>query len=147
MSTTIEAPTDETTEAKKGGKLKLIIIAVVVLAVLGGAGYWFFLKPAGKAAPPEPGLVVKLEPIQINLTADHYLKVGIALQATKDAGADPIDGSKALDATIALFSGQSMEELASPDHRRKMKKRLEKELDKAYEHKVMGVYFTDFVTQ
>jgi flagellar FliL protein len=147
MSAKTEVATDDTAEEKKGGKLKLIIIAVVVLAVVGGAGYWFFLKPAGKEPPPEPGLVVKLEPIQINLTADHYLKVGIALQATAAVGETPIDGSKALDATIALFSGQTMEELARPEHREKMKKRLEKQLEKAYEHEVMGVYFTDFVTQ
>jgi flagellar FliL protein len=138
---------DDSTEVKKGGKLKRIIIAVVVLAVVGGAGYWFFLKPAGKEPPPEPGAVVKLEPIQINLVADHYLKVGIALQETTAAGSEELDGSKALDATIALFSGQTMEQLARPEYREKMKKKLEKRLEKAYEEKVMGVYFTDFVTQ
>jgi flagellar FliL protein len=146
MSATI-SETDDATEAKKGGKLKLIIIAVVVLAVVGGAGYWFFLKPAGKEPPPEPGAVIKLEPIQINLVADHYLKVGIALQATVAAGEEELDGSKALDATIALFSGQSMEQLARPEVREKMKKKLEHRLEKAYEDQVMGVYFTDFVTQ
>ena len=41
--------------------------------------------------------MVKLDAIQINLADDHYLKVGIALQASKDAG-EELDGSKALDA-------------------------------------------------
>ena len=146
-ATTTATETDDSTEVKKGGMLKLIIIAVVVLAVVGGAGYWFFLKPAGKEPPPEPGEVVQLEPIQINLAADHYLKVGIALQQTLAVGEEELDGSKALDATIALFSGQTMEQLARPEHREKMKKKLEHSLEEAYEHEVMGVYFTDFVTQ
>ena len=147
MKAKTEVAPDDATEGKKGGKLKLIIIAVVALVVVGGAGYWFFLKPPGKEPPPEPGLVVALEPIQINLTADHYLKVGIALQVTAAAGEHELDGSRALDATIALFSGQSMEHLARPEHREKMKKKLEHELEEAYHHEVMGVYFTDFVTQ
>jgi flagellar protein FliL len=139
-----EAPGDE--PAKKGGKKKLILVLVVVL-VAAGAGYWFFMKPAsGAEKAPEPGVVVKLDAIQINLADDHYLKVGIALQASKDAG-EELDGSKALDETIDLFSGQSMEDLSRRGFRDKMKKNLEHRLDKAYEGEVIGVYFTDFVSQ
>lgn len=128
---------------EKGSKKKLILILVAVLA-LGGGGYFMFLKPK-PAGPPEPGEVVKLEPIQINLAATHYLRVGIALQLT--AGAHEADGSKALDAAIALFSGLPMDEVNDPKHRAKLKKELEKELGELYHHDVMGVYFTEFVTQ
>ncbi len=125
--------------------MKLIIIVVAVLAIAGG-GYWFFLKPSGPPPPPVAGAVVKLDAIQINLEGNHYLKIGIALQATAAAG-EEVDGSKALDQTIALFSGESVEELAKPAHREKLKKELEHHLEKSYEDEVMGVYFTDFVTQ
>ena len=144
----IAKPAEATGEepAKKGGKKKLILI-VVVLLLAGGAGYWFFMKPAsGAEKAPEPGVVVKLDAIQINLADDHYLKVGIALQASKDAG-EELDGSKALDETIDLFSGQSMEDLSRRAIRDKMKKSLEHRLDEAYEGEVIGVYFTDFVSQ
>ena len=47
--------------------------------------------------------MVALEPIQINLAGGHYLRVGVALQLTE--AAHEADGSKALDATIAIFSG------------------------------------------
>jgi len=142
-----KTPTDVTEgeEAAGGGKKKLVVV-VLVVALLAGAGYWFFLKPSGKPAPPVAGAVVKLDPIQINLADSHYLKVGLALQATKKAG-EEVDGSKALDQTIALFSGKSMSQLSRPAYRSKMKKELEHHLDKAYEGEVMGVYFTDFVTQ
>jgi flagellar FliL protein len=128
---------------KGGGKKKLLIVLVLLLAV-GGAAYWFVLKPSPKQAP-KPGEVVELEPIQVNLTGGHYLKVGIALQLT--AGAKEADGSKALDATIDLFSGRSMAELTRADDRARLKKDLERELDHRYDGEVMGVYFTDFVTQ
>jgi flagellar FliL protein len=138
-----EVPDGE--EAEGGGKKKLIVV-VLVVALLAGAGYWFFLKPSGKPAPPVAGAVVKLDPIQINLSGSHYLKVGIALQATAKAG-EEVDGSKALDQTIALFSGEDMTKLSRPAYRSKMKKELEHHLEEAYEGEVMGVYFTDFVTQ
>jgi flagellar protein FliL len=143
MPKTAEA---EAADEEKGGGRKKLVLVAVVLAVLAGAGYWFFLKPKGEEPPPEPGLVSKLDAIQINLADDHYLKVGIALQATTDAK-EELDGSKALDETIRIFSGQSVDRLGRPEYREKLKKKLEHHLEEAYEGEVMGVYFTDFVTQ
>jgi flagellar FliL protein len=134
-------------EAAAGGKKKLIVVVLVVLLLVGGAGYWFVLKPKGGAkAAPQPGVVVKLDSIQVNLQSDHYLKLGIALQASKDAG-EEVDGSKALDQAIDVFSGQDMQDLERRAYREKMKKRLDKRLEKVYDGKVIGAYFTDFVTQ
>jgi flagellar protein FliL len=133
----------EEPEKKGGGKKKLIMILVAVLAI-GGAAYWFVLKP--KPEPkPEPGEVVSMEPIQINLEGGHYLKIGIALQLT--TAAHEADGSKALDRTIELFSGRSMDELTRKEELAKLKKELKKELEHDYHGDVMDVYFTDFVTQ
>jgi len=129
--------------AEKKSKKKLIIIIVAVLA-LGGGGYYQFFMPKPEK-PPEPGEVVKLEPIQINLADDHYLRIGIALQLTTKA--HEADGSAALDATISLFSGQEIAEVNKPKHRAELKKHLEEELGHLYHDEVMGVYFTEFVTQ
>ncbi|MDX6324031.1 MAG: flagellar protein FliL [Nocardioidaceae bacterium] len=129
--------------AKKGGKKKLLIILVAVLAIGGGA-YWFVLKPH-PAGPPSPGVVVPLEPIQVNLAAGHYLKIGLALQLTK--GTKEVDGSQALDATIELFSGRDMSQLTKPAEREKLKHQLVATLEKKYDGAVMDAYFTDFVTQ
>jgi flagellar FliL protein len=138
---TVPDGAEETVQGGRSRK-KLIVILVAVLAI-GGGGYQMFRpKPA---APPKPGEVVKLEPIQINLAASHYLRVGIALQLTE--GAAKVDGSKALDATIDEFSGLGMTDVNDPVKRASYKKALEKELDHRYEGDVMGVYFTEFVTQ
>ena len=103
------------------------------------------MSPADAEAAPEPGEVVKVDPIQLNLAGGHYLKIGIALQLTADA--HEADGAKALDATIDLFSGRTMDQLTRPENREKLKAELEKELEELYHGEVMGVYFTDFVTQ
>ncbi len=141
--TTMPAAGAEAPEEKKGGKKKLIIIVVAVLA-LAGAAYWFVLKPKPEPAP-EPGEVVTMEPIQVNLAGGHYLKIGVALQLT--TAAHEADGSKALDAVIELFSGRAMDQLTRPDERDKLKHKLLKELEHDYHGDVMDVYFTDFVTQ
>jgi flagellar FliL protein len=148
MSTTTTAPAANGAaeeQPKHGGKKKLIIVVVLVLALAGG-GYWFFLKPKGPTPPPEPGAVTVLEPVQVNLEGGHYLRLGIALQQTSTV-AEAVDGSKALDAAIELFTGLDMNDLTDPKVRHKLKDELTETLVEDYEHEVMGVYFTEFVTQ
>jgi flagellar protein FliL len=141
-----KAGSDADAAPKGGGKKKLVIIVVALLAV-GGAAYFFLLKPdSGKKEKPVAGEVVALEPRQLNLEGGHYLKLGLALQGT-DSVAHGIDGSKALDAAIEIFSGRSVEELSDHEELHHLKKELKKELDHLYHGDVMDVYFTDFVTQ
>ncbi len=149
-----DAPTKETdgdAPAKKSKKKLIIIVAVLVLA-LGGGGYTFLggskstTGAAAAAAKPSPGLVLKLDPVNINLATGHYLKLGLALQATKSAK-EVTDGSKALDLAIALFSNKPMSELATDAGRLKYKTVLVEEVAKAYEEQVYDVYFTEFVMQ
>jgi len=149
MSVTTMPTTDNDadTEPPKGKKKKLLIGLLVV--VLGAAAaWWFVLKPAPVEAEPEPGEVLALEPIQINLSGGHYLRLGLALQASADAGGHgPLDGSKALDSAIELFSGLPMEEVTQPVQRQRLKEELMHELDERYHGEVLEIYFTDFVTQ
>ena len=136
---TKSAKKTEGDDTPKRGKKKLIMLVVLGL-VAGAAAYVLVLKPK-----PVAGEVVALEPRQVNLEGGHYLKLGLALQGT--SGAKELEGSKALDAAIGLFSGRSMEEVTRPAERRHLKTELKKELEHLYEGEVMDVYFTDFVTQ
>ena len=145
MTTMTAAPDAATTQEDKPprSKKKKLIVVVLVLALLGG-GYWFLLRDSGPAAP-EPGEVLVLDPIQLNLEGGHYLRVGLALQLTTTA--HELDGSKALDATISLLSGRSVADLAAKGEHTKVKEDLLELLHEAYHGDVMGVYFTEFVTQ
>lgn len=144
---------------KKKGKKKLLVIIIVVVLVAAGAGYWFVLKPksaaadaatASQSAPAEPeqepGTVLAIDSISINLAGGHYLRLGMALQLTADVKEDP-DTARALDLAISLFSQQPLEEVSDEGKREALKAELLSELEEAYEGEVMGVYFTDFVTQ
>ena len=147
-------PVDEEKGKKKGSKKKLLIIALVVL-LAGGAAYWFLLKPAppadGAAAvveepAPEPGAVVVVEPISLNLADGHYLRIGIGLQLTADVAEEP-DTARALDLVVALFSQRAVAEVTTTEGRDALKAELLRQLEEAYEGEVMDVYFTDYVTQ
>jgi flagellar FliL protein len=151
MATTTQAPPAQAeagAAAKGGGRKKMMVIAVVVLVAV-AAAYMLVLKPKDKpAAPPKPvpGAVVKLDPITINLAGGHFLKLGLSLQATADAGED-VPGAKALDAAIDMFSGRTVDSLAKRDGREKAKAALVKEISDRYENKIYDIYFTDFVMQ
>src|SRR3712207_3362049 len=108
------APKVEGEDAAPGGGKKKLVLIVVGLLVVGGAAYWFVLKPKPDAGKEKPvaGEVVALEPRQVNLEGGHYLKLGMALQGTAEA--HELEGSKALDAAISLFSGRSIEEVSRP---------------------------------
>lgn len=151
MTTTTAAPPEEKAAAPKKSKKKLIIIIAVVLLLGGGGGYWFVLKPKGaEGGPPEPGSVVPLDHVQINLAEGHYLRLGLSLQLTADAGGEghgEFDGSQALDAAIDVFSGRSVAEVAKEGQRAKLKQELVHLLEERYHGDVMDVYFTEFVTE
>ena len=143
MSTTLTRPAEAEAGPQKGGRGRLVVVLVAVLAML-AAGWWFFLQPSGPAEP-EPGEVMTMEPIQVNLADGHYLRIGIALQLSAEA--HEADGSKALDAVIDLFSGAEQAELVKSGHREEYKHQLEEALHEAYHGDVLEVYFTEFVTQ
>lgn len=129
----------------KGGKKKLLVIVLVALLIVGGAGAFLTLRGGGEPAEPVPGEVLTLDPIQVNLAGEHYLRVGVAMQLVE--GAHEVDGSKALDATIALFSGMPIAEANDPKARATHKEELLEELSHRYHDEVLEVYFTEFVTQ
>lgn len=129
-------------------KLIVIGLAVVLTAAVAFAGYKMFLGPSGteEEAKPEAGVVLVLEPITVNLADGHFLKVGLALQATADAS-EEMDGSRALDVTINHLSNMKVAQLSSPTGRNQAKKDLVKHVGEAYEGHVMDIYFTEFVMQ
>jgi flagellar protein FliL len=138
-------------EAPKKSKKKLILILVLIVVALGGGGvggYLLFSPKSAKAEPPpEPGIVVPLDAITINLADGHYLKIKLSLQLTADAGTEKIDGSRALDLTIDQYSNRPMAELFSNEERNRTKTELLEKISEAYEKKVMDIYFTTFVIQ
>jgi flagellar FliL protein len=146
-----ETPADE--DAPKGGKKKLLIIGLVAVLAIGAAAYFFVFSGGGEAeaAPaPEPGSVLVVDPVAINLAGGSYLKLGFALQFTAEHdaggehGAKP-DGSQAMDIAIAQFSGAALADVQT--NREAMKAHLQEAIVEAYHEGVMSIYYTEYVTQ
>lgn len=137
---------DETAAGQ--GRAKRLLVALVALVAVGGAA-WFFLFSGGtaEAEAPVAGEVLTLEPVTVNLTGGGYLKIGIALQFTEDAAAEgeEPDGSKATDLIISQFSQAQPVDVAGA--REALREALEQRIIEAYDGAVMGVYYTEYVTQ
>lgn len=166
---------DEKTEEapKKKGKGLLVPAVVLAIGLLGG-GYFFMSSSKSSGTPTAPtttttalGKIVALDPITMNLSDGHVLKVGLSLQlvakpkskeiaaavsggggeGASKASTGPLGGeeAKALDLAIKTLGDMSFEELSKPGGRAKAKADLTKEIEEAYESDIVGVYFTTFV--
>jgi flagellar FliL protein len=167
-----KAPAPEKAEKKKGGKLKLIIIALVVLGVLGGGGFaaWkFFLQPkaAGDAAAnatvegsaeskaeAEPGgQLVTLDSFVVNLSdpmGRRYLKTTLDVEVASAAAAAELTAAmpKVKDTLLLLLSSKSFADISSMDKKIELKNDIVSRLNQIIgKNKVRNVYFTEFVVQ
>ena len=129
-----------------------MIIGIVVL-LAGAAYYMLVMKPAASAsataAPPKPvaGFVVKLDPMLHQPRRRSLPQAGRRAPGRRRRPRKELDGSKALDAAITVFSGKDMAKVAENTTREELKKELSKEVVDLYEDEVMDVYFTEFVMQ
>ncbi|HEX7097169.1 MAG TPA: flagellar basal body-associated FliL family protein [Acidimicrobiales bacterium] len=152
--------------SKTAGKLLLAVVLLVGLA-----GGWFLRSSAGGAAnaaagptttaAPEPGLMVSIPALSLNLADGHYLKIGVAVQLVDGTeitsgghdGDTPVDawlaehGPVIRDLLINELGGAHVAELGDAASREAVRQRL---LSKANEHldgQVYALYFTEFVMQ
>jgi flagellar FliL protein len=146
-TSTKEKPTEADVAEPKGGKKKLILILLVVLLAAGGAAYFFLFSGSAEAEAPQPGVVLDVAPIAVNLAGGGYLKVGVAMQLTADVGEkDQPETAKATDLIISTFSGAAPADVTGA--RDALKAALQQKIIKAYgKDVVMGIYYTDYVTQ
>jgi len=146
MSTKEKTKADAEDTDGKGGKKKLILILAVVLVAAGAGAYFFLFAGSAKASAPTPGAVVALDPVAVNLAGGGYLKVGVALQLTSGAAEAKPDGSKAIDLIISTFSQARPADVNGA--RDALKAALQQKIIKAYgADEVMGIYYTNYVTQ
>jgi flagellar FliL protein len=156
-------PSPAAAAPSKGGKRRLLLLALVLVLIGVGVVVGKPMLSPSKAEPDltlQPGAVVTLDPITLNLADGRFLKLGLALQLSKaatneasaaagasTAGASGFDGAKALDAAISILGTRSYQQLLAPGGRAKAQADLSAEVGRRYERAVMRVYFTQFVMQ
>ncbi len=149
MSTKEKAPAEET-EEKGGKKKKLLLVGAVLILAAAGAAYFFLFSGSAEAEEPVPGEIVTLEPVAVNLAGGGYLKIGVALQTVEGAGGGGhggggLDGAQATDLVISTFSQAKRADVTGA--REALKDALEAKIVEAYHGEVMGIYYTEYVTQ
>ncbi len=161
---------NESEDTGKGGSKKMIISAVLSVALL-GAGYFIGGMSSGGDSTPvaeaadgeqsaedndekkELGHLVDLEPINVNLQDGHFLRIAITLDThTEESGGHGKEEAvfptaPAADLLLATFSGRDMAELSTETGREEARAELLESLEEAYGEEVTGVFLTEFVMQ
>ena len=140
-------------------RVLLAVLAVLVLAAGAVVAMKLLAGPAARQPDPAtvPGTIEKIDSMTVNLADGRYLKVGVAVQLSKKASPTAVatDGStgvtfdpaKAQDAVITVFGTRTYQQLLAVGGRQKAQQALLAELNKRYDHGVLGVYFTEFLMQ
>lgn len=154
-------------KAKKDkGGAKSNLVPAIVLAVGIATGGFFMGSGGGEATVTEvlvtepvlePGEVVGVGPLTVNLAGGSYLRVGVSIQASTEAELEvdadgaarlrPADESRLLDQIIAVFGGQDVSTLAGSEGRDGARSELFDTANEMLDGQVLGVYFTEFVMQ
>ena len=162
-------------EKKKGGKLKWIIIGVILLAVLGGGGWFaytkFFAAPAGdqaatadgetagkegavgEDAEPKDTQLVSLQPFVVNLAdplGRRYLKLTLDVEVRDAKAGEELtkEEPKVRDKVILLLSSKTFADLQSYESKLELKNEIVERLGQIVgDSKVLRVYFTEMVIQ
>jgi flagellar FliL protein len=148
----------------RGAKGKLLLVGVLIVGAAGG----YFLKGGGASepvagatatsAPPEPGTMIELEPLSLNLADDRYLRVGVAVQLVEgsgggghgeDAGAAWLaeHGPVIRDLLIQQLGGAYVADLATAEGREALRATLVAKAGEHLEDDIYALYFTEFVMQ
>lgn len=154
-----EADKPEEGEGSKSSKMKFLVIAVVLLAVLGGGGYFGWTKFMGKneeahATPKEtPPVIHSMESFLVNLAdpgGKRYLKVNMQLLLDNGAAEEEIKARNYAfrDVLLALLSGKAYDDISTPNGKDVLKREVMLRMNRLLtKGQVKEIYFTEFLVQ
>ena len=155
---TTPSPSEPSPKGKKG---KLLIVGGVLVLPLAWFGANTFLLGSKHAAAEKHGAesiektaggeIVSVEPMSINLSDGHYLKVGVAIELAEGEPAKEFEKkgkpNKIRDAVIMIASTRSMAELGTPEGKQEFRDALHEKAERLYGESYHGLYLTEFVMQ
>lgn len=158
---------DQEVQPKKSGKLKWIILAVL-LVVLAGGGYFaytkFFAAPADETAEaeataeeqmmePAEGTLVPLPLFLVNLAdplGRRYLKLGIEVEVRDDKVTEALNKNEAKikDTMLLLLSSKTFDDLSTLKAKVELKQEIVRRLNQILGNgSILRVYITEMVIQ
>ncbi len=159
-------------EAPKRPLMKLIIIGVVALVLVGGGGFFGYMKFFKKAEEPHGGeaphgagpapqakqpveqvVLMDWEPFLVNLAdpgGKRYLKVVMKMELSNPAMMEELKtrNFELRDAILMLLSGKEFDDIATPAGKKSLKHEIISQLNRvAKQGQVKEVYFIEFIVQ
>lgn len=160
---TEEKPQEE--GKKKSGKLKWLIL-ILILGILGGAGYFGYTYFMGQDDPDEETQeeapaqeelqsfeVVDLEPFVVNLAdplGRRYLRTTLKVEVVDRKAAGDIQQhmARVRDSIILLLSSKSYSDLDTMEKKIQLRNEIVERLNQFIgQGRVLKVYFSEFVVQ
>ena len=140
---------------KRSNLLPAIVIAVGLVV---GA---FLMKPSapapeGDAAAEEepeilPGEMATIEPITLNLSDGHYLRLGVGIELVEGVPAGEFleggDADRFKDLMISEVGGMTIEQVSTTDGREALKSTLRHGAEELYGEEFSEIYLTEAVVQ
>ena len=155
-------PTAPAEAPQKKSKLLPIIVVAVLLSFMAGGAAWHFFGPHGNAAsaakvekpvPKNPSFMT-LETFTVNLAgAEHFLQLGVVLQVDSDKTAEEVKAflPRIRNDILLLLSSKTAAELDAPGGKEKLADEIltatRKPLDDETKQNVQGVLFSSLVVQ
>lgn len=148
----------------KKGMLVKILIAVIILAAIGGGAAWYMLKKPADGAPvaepkeeEKPASFSDLDTFTVNLqpeNGEQYLQIGLAVKLTNPKSADVIKQQmpEVRNRILLLLSGKKASEISTVDGKRKLAEELLAEIRKSVTSEdvrktIKEVLLTSFIIQ
>ena len=144
------------------GKIRIFIIAGVLVALLAGGAVFFLKSKASKSKSgkthvkkvvEKPKELLALDEFVVNLAdpqESRYLKVQISLEVIADKESKKLEEEKPRlrDAVITVISQKKYHQLLTAEGKAQLKEEIKKACNKTLGHKkIHQVLFTDFAMQ
>lgn len=158
MPEELDKTAETATPGKKKFPFKIVLMAVLGVAIISGAGFYLFKKgnsgpsgPSVKQKQEEASPLIALDPFILNLAdPGRFLKMTLEVEVAGPDGATLVNTRKAQlrDAIITLLGNKTSDDISTADGKMQLKDELILRINQELGRPVIkNVYFTEFVMQ
>ena len=131
--------------------MKKVLILLLVVAMVAGGGGLFYVVQKGKKNEQKTATsfeIMELEPVVINLSDGHYIRIAIALGYTGDESELKNKLPAINDVLITTVGAMSSKELISPEGKELLKENLLLKINSVLSGvQVRNIFYREFIVQ
>jgi len=131
--------------------MKKVLILLLVVAMVAGGGGLFYVVQKGKKNEQKTATsfeIMELEPVVINLSDGHYIRIAIALGYTGDESELKNKLPAINDVLITTVGAMSSKELISPEGKELLKENLLLKINSVLSRvQVRNIFYREFIVQ